>query len=141
MGSGGATHTVAAAAWTGVPNQPQRAGTSRGPRRTAGLAWLYILQSNDGSSYVGLSTDIGERLRKHRLGLSSKYTKDHSVARLVHLEGPFQLSVVVVCERQVKGWSRVKKMALIRGDLVALRFLSRSRESTAASQAGAADRA
>ena len=111
------------------------------PRPAAGLAWVYILQSNAGSFYVGLSTDVGERLRKHRLGLGSKYTKDHAVSRLVHVEGPFDLTDAVARERQLKGWSRAKKMALIRGDVVALRLLSRSRESTGASQAGVADRA
>ncbi|AOS44732.1 GIY-YIG nuclease superfamily protein [Lacunisphaera limnophila] len=98
------------------------------PAAIADLAWVYILQTADGALYIGQTRDIGERLRKHRHGLGSKFTTDHSGPRLVFCEGTMSLDEAVVREHQLKRWSRPKKEALIRGDLPRLRELSRSRE-------------
>lgn len=97
------------------------------PPQVKELAWVYVLQSADGSFYVGQSCNVGERLRKHRLGLGSKHTHDHIELRLVFIEGPFPLIDAVRRERQLKGWSRDKKIALITGDLAKLRTLARRR--------------
>ena len=95
-------------------------------RVVVGRAWIYILQTASGAFYVGQSHDVVERLRKHRLGLGSKHTADHKCPILVYYEGPFELVDAVARERQLKGWSRPKKEALIRGDLASLHILSRS---------------
>lgn len=96
------------------------------PRR--GDYWVYILESADGALYVGQTSNVPERLRKHRLGLGSKHTLDHPGAVLVYVEGPFPLPSAVAREAQLKRWSRAKKEALIRGDGSALHELSRSRD-------------
>jgi len=93
-----------------------------------GLAWVYILQSADGSLYIGQTADLPERLRKHRLGLGSKHTHDHEAPRLIYCEGPMDLTAAVQREFQLKRWSRAKKEALIRGDRAALRQLSQSHD-------------
>jgi predicted GIY-YIG superfamily endonuclease len=93
-----------------------------------GASFVYILRLADGACYVGQTCDLRERLRKHRLGLGAKHTKDHPDCQLVYWEGPFPLTQAVQRESQVKRWSRAKKEALIRGDYVALRRLSRSRD-------------
>jgi putative endonuclease len=98
------------------------------PKRSGGLAWVYILQSADGSLYVGQTVDILERCRKHRLGLGSKHTIDHIRPRLVFWEGPYPLASAVARERQLKRWSLAKKKALILRDATALRILSRSHD-------------
>lgn len=92
------------------------------------LAWVYILQSADGSLCIGQTRHLPERLRKHRLGLGSRHTRDHDQPRLVHVEGPLPPDKAVLRERQLKGWCRAKKEALIRGDAPTLRQLSRSRD-------------
>ncbi|HEX2100553.1 MAG TPA: GIY-YIG nuclease family protein [Candidatus Synoicihabitans sp.] len=92
------------------------------------FAFVYILECPDGTFYVGQSRDLRERLRKHRLGLGSKHTQDHPVIRLVYVEGPLAPIEAVRRERQLKGWSRAKKLALIAGDIVALKRFSRSRD-------------
>jgi predicted GIY-YIG superfamily endonuclease len=98
------------------------------PEPRSGIYWVYILQSADGTYYVGQTRDLFERLRKHRLGLGSKHTHDHIAPRLVYAEPRNNLISAVQRERQLKGWSRAKKAALIHGDAVVLRRPSRSRE-------------
>lgn len=98
------------------------------PEPIQGLAFVYILQSADGTYYVGHSVNVPERLRKHRLGIGSKHTHDHPLIILVHVEGPLIPADAVRRELQLKRWSRAKKEALIRGDLDNLHDLSRSRE-------------
>jgi len=98
------------------------------PNSVPGVFWVYILQSADGTYYVGQTSDLSERLRKHRLGLGSKYTHDHAVPRLVYAESHCDLTAAVQRERQIKRWSRAKKASLVRGDSLALRQLSRSRD-------------
>ena len=102
--------------------------TISAPSRIDGLGWLYILQSADGSFYVGQTLDLAERLRKHRFGLGSKHTREHGNPRLIYYEGPMSLPAAVSSEAQLNGWSRAKKAALIRGDLQVLSALSQSRE-------------
>jgi putative endonuclease len=99
------------------------------PVRTVHLVWVYILQTADGAFYVGQSRDVHERLRKHRLGLGSKHTADHREPRLVYVEGPLPLSAGIARERQLKRWSRAKKIALITGNQAALHRSSESREA------------
>lgn len=94
-----------------------------------GFAFVYILQSADGTYYVGYSGNVRERLRKHRLGLGSKHTQDHPLIQLVYAEGPHLPSDAVRRERQLKRWSRAKKEALIRSDLEKLHSLSSSRKA------------
>jgi predicted GIY-YIG superfamily endonuclease len=97
------------------------------PAPIAGSAFVYLLESADGTLYVGQSRDVPERLRKHQLGLGSKHTHDHPVLRLVYVEGPMPPIDAVRREQQIKGWTRAKKLALISGDLLELRWLSRRR--------------
>lgn len=99
------------------------------PTPIPGCSWIYIVQSADGSVYIGQTNNLPERLRKHRLGLGSKHTHDHGQPRLVYCEGPVPPIDAIQRERQLKRWSRAKKEALIRGDLAALRQLSQSRDN------------
>lgn len=98
------------------------------PPHVENLVWVYILQTSDGTFYLGQSCDVRERLRNHQLGLGSTHTADHREPRLVYAEGPVSLNDAVAREQQLKRWSRAKKDALIRGDFERLRALSRSRE-------------
>ena len=101
------------------------------PDAISGFAWVYVLQSADGAFYIGQTVNLRERLRKHRLGLGSKHTEDHAGTRLIYCDGPFLPEKAVQREAQLKGWSRAKKEALIRGDYEAIRQLSkRARQTT-----------
>jgi putative endonuclease len=100
------------------------------PPRVGDLAWVYIVQASDGVFYVGHTRDVRERIRKHRLGLGSKHTREHVQPRLVYVEGPIPGPLAVGREAQLKRWSRAKKEALVAGDFTSLHMLSQSRESS-----------
>ena len=115
---------------------PQRNDLSDLPTREpppplSGNVFLYILACSDGGLYVGRARsagDVAKRLAEHGGSKGAKYTRDHPGARLIYFDGPFSITVALQRERQLKRWSRAKKLALIRNEPAVLQKLSRSRE-------------
>ena len=93
-------------------------------------AWLYILQCADGSYYTGSTNNLSLRLAQHYAGEGSAYTRCRLPVELVYSQEFASAHEAFLRERQVKGWSRAKKRALIRGDFDALVTLSKSRLSS-----------
>ena len=83
---------------------------------------VYILECSDGSYYTGSAADISRRLWEHETGaLSSAYTYSRRPVKLVwDSEVVERYSDALRFERQLKGWSRAKKEALIRGNYEAV---------------------
>ena len=79
---------------------------------------VYILECSDGSYYTGSATDLSLRLWQHEVGASSSaYRYSRRPLKLVWTsEEVKRYSEALRYERQIKGWSRAKKQALIRGD-------------------------
>ena len=92
-------------------------------------AWLYILRCADGSYYTGSTNNLSLRLAQHQAGEGSIYTRSRLPLKLVYTQEFPSEHEAFLRERQVKGWSRAKKAALIRGDFEALIGLSKSRAS------------
>jgi putative endonuclease len=90
-------------------------------------AWVYILKCADGSYYTGSTTDLALRVAEHQAGERCTYTRRRLPVKLVYMQEFPSEHQAFLRERQVKGWSRAKKEALIRGDFDALRSLSRAR--------------
>ena len=90
-------------------------------------AWLYILKCADGSYYTGSTNHLTLRLAQHQVGEGSIYTRSRLPVELVYTQEFPSEHEAFLRERQVKGWSRAKKEALIRGDFEALVSLSQSR--------------
>ena len=88
---------------------------------------VYILQDATGAYYVGYTQDLAERVKAHQSGQGGPHTKKLVSPRLIYSEPQPTLVDVVNRERQIKGWSRAKKRALIEGKLTELKHLSRSR--------------
>ncbi len=89
---------------------------------------VYILHCADGSYYCGHTDDLDARLRQHEGGVVG-YTAERKPFELAWM-GEFETRVgALEFERQVKGWSRAKKEALIRGDWEGIQRLARSRKS------------
>ena len=88
--------------------------------------YTYILECNDGSYYVGSTGNLEERLRQHNSDdLGAVYTRKRRPVVLVWA-GEFPTVVEAYAfEKQVQGWSRSKREALIRGDFTALPALSK----------------
>ncbi len=88
---------------------------------------VYMLRCADGSYYVGLTRNgIDKRLAEHQSGVFAGYTSKRRPVELVWCQQFIWLKDAIVCERQLKGWRREKKEALIRGDVEALKVLSRT---------------
>ena len=88
--------------------------------------WAYMLHCRDRTFYVGHTDDLEVRLAQHEQGISGGYTRSRRPVKLVWCaEFPTRYEALTA-ERQVKGWSRAKKMALIRSDWVAISRLARS---------------
>lgn len=79
--------------------------------------------------YTGQTRDVEKRLRRHADGSGSRQAKQLKEFILVYVEGPMDSIAAVQRERQLKKWSRAKKITLIRGDFEMLKALSRSRDS------------
>ena len=82
--------------------------------------FFYILRCSDGSYYVGSTTDLDARAATHMAGEGGDYTARRLPVEVVYTEEFETLYEAFLVERQVKGWSRAKKEALIRGDYEAL---------------------
>jgi predicted GIY-YIG superfamily endonuclease len=78
--------------------------------------WVYILRCSDGSYYTGQSDDLARRLGEHQNGIKCTYTRRRRPVELVFSEYFESREEARAAERQIKGWTRVKKEALIRRD-------------------------
>lgn len=90
--------------------------------------WVYVLQCSDGSYYTGSyrGENIETRVSEHNLAVDPKaYTAKRRPVTLEWAETFVQADDAVAFERQVKGWSRPKKQALIRNEWEVLPGLSK----------------
>lgn len=91
------------------------------------MYYVYILRCSDASVYVGYTINVEARVRAHNMGLGAAHTFKRLPVALVYSEAHPTRLAAIRRERQLKGWTRKKKEALIRGDLSTLRILSRRR--------------
>ena len=92
-------------------------------------AWVYILKCSDGSHYVGSarSETMDRRMAEHQSGSLGGYTSTRRPVVLVWSEWFQSITDAIGVERQIKGWSRAKKEALIAGAYNQLPRLSKRR--------------
>ncbi|MBO6900389.1 MAG: GIY-YIG nuclease family protein [Rhizobiaceae bacterium] len=95
-------------------------------------ATVYILRCSDGSYYTGLTKqDVEARVWEHNQGIYDGYTKKRRPVELVFTETYDRVVDAIARERQIKGWSRAKKEALIALAYERLPELARNREGGA----------
>ena len=87
---------------------------------------MYILLCDNGSYYTGSTRDLGQRLEDHFNGAGANYTRKHKPIKLVYYEEFDRIDEAYYREKQVQGWSRKKKEALINGMEVKLPELSKN---------------
>jgi putative endonuclease len=64
--------------------------------------------------YIGVTSDLAQRLARHRAGIHpSSFTKRYNVDRLVYFETGSDIKAAIAREKQLKGWTRAKKVSLI----------------------------
>jgi len=88
--------------------------------------YFYILKCSDGSYYSGSTTNLENRIKAHNQRRGASYTAKRRPVQLVYHEKFGNLDVAVKRERQIKKWSRAKKVALISGEKKKLKKLSKS---------------
>ena len=78
--------------------------------------WVYILRCADGSYYTGHTDDLVKRLAEHQTGHVAGYTATRCPVKLIFSEEFSTREEALAAERRIKGWSRKKKEAMMRGD-------------------------
>jgi len=75
--------------------------------------WVYIAGSLSGTLYIGVTNGLVRRIAEHREGLIPGFSSTYGVRRLLYFEQTTDISVAIAREKQIKGWRRSKKVALI----------------------------
>src|ERR1044071_4930701 len=89
-------------------------------------AYIYMLRCADGSYYVGSTRkELEQRLSEHNNGTFDGWTSKRRPVVIVWAEHFLNITDAIAVGRQLKGWSRAKKEALIRGDFEAIRLLAK----------------
>jgi len=98
--------------------------------------YAYLLRCNDGSYYAGHTDDLERRMSEHQSGAFGGYSAKRLPVSLAWSEDFGTREDAFAVERQIKGWTRAKKEALIAGDWELIARLSRSRSQSGTDIAG-----
>jgi len=75
--------------------------------------YVYIMTNHSGTLYVGVTNDLESRVWEHKQQKVEGFTKRYRITRLVYYEEYSQVDEALAREKQIKGWLRRKKVALI----------------------------
>ncbi len=92
-----------------------------------------MLHCRGGYFYVGHTDDLERRIAQHRSGALPGFTADHQPVELVWSQDFPTRYEAQTAEKQIKGWSRAKKLALIRGDWPRISLLAKKKDSPSTS--------
>jgi putative endonuclease len=87
--------------------------------------YVYMMASLTGTLYTGVTNSIGRRSAEHKFGEGSQFTARYGVNRLVYYEAFHYVNNAIGREKQIKGWRRSRKVALIESQNPGWRDLSR----------------
>lgn len=94
--------------------------------------YVYIAECKDWSYYTGITSDIEKRLWEHNTGQDEVcYTYTRRPVELKYYESFNDVNQAIAREKQLKGWSRKKKQALIADNFEKLKELSKSKRNSA----------
>jgi putative endonuclease len=86
-----------------------KSGTMRQERR----CFVYIMTNPSRMLYTGLTNSIRRRVREHKLKLTPGFAAKYNVTRLVYYESFVDVRNAIERERQIKAWTRAKRVALV----------------------------
>ena len=75
--------------------------------------YVYILGSNTGTLYIGVTSRLGSRILEHKRGEGSEFTAKYGCHRLLYYESFEDIRDAISCEKSLKGKTRSKKVALV----------------------------
>lgn len=78
------------------------------------MYFVYLLKCRDASIYTGITTNVERRLREHKAGTASRYTRAKQAVKMMHTERFKTRSAALKRESEIKRWPREKKLALIK---------------------------
>lgn len=93
------------------------------------MFWVYILRCADGSYYTGDTDNIEARIGLHQSGDCDGYTSSRLPVELAWSQEFTTREEALTAERQIKGWNRKKKEALMRGDWAEVSRLAQNKSS------------
>ena len=79
------------------------------------VGYMYILECADGSYYTGSTTALELRMAQHKNGEGANHTRKHLPVKLLYYEEYDRIDEAFYREKQIQGWSRKKKEALMSG--------------------------
>jgi len=75
--------------------------------------WVYIVSGHSRCLYIGVTSDLSGRIWEHKNGVYAGFTKKYKLNQLAYHEFFHDIEIAIAREKQLKGWSRAKKIALI----------------------------
>jgi putative endonuclease len=76
--------------------------------------FVYIMASQSGVLYTGVTNDLSRRVHEHKEGLIPGFTKRYKVRQLVYYEATNDVNTAIAREKQIKRWRRDKKVELVK---------------------------
>lgn len=77
------------------------------------LYFIYIATNNTGTLYIGVTNDLNRRMAEHKSGKGSEFASKYDINILVYFEETSRIEDAILREKQLKGWRRSKKIAII----------------------------
>ena len=89
-------------------------------------SYVYILKCSDDSYYTGITSNLIKRIKEHKIGLhKDSYTYSRRPIKMVFYAEFTDINLAIKTEKQIKNWSRAKKVALINGEFEKLPNLAK----------------
>jgi putative endonuclease len=92
--------------------------------------YTYILKCSNGAYYTGSTKYLEMRMQQHQNGDGANFTRKHLPVELIYFEEFDRIDFAFLREKQIQGWSRNKKEALINSDTNKLRELAECKNIT-----------
>ena len=83
------------------------------PGRRTKACYVYIMSNAARTLYTGVTNNIERRVYEHKQKLNPGFTSRYNITRLVFVEEASDIRSAIAREKQIKGWLRSKKIALI----------------------------
>jgi len=83
------------------------------PPREGPMYFVYIMTNRSMTLYVGVTNNLVRRVREHKSGTGSGFTAKYKLDRLVYFERFEDIRNAIEREKRIKGWLRIKKIALV----------------------------
>ena len=75
--------------------------------------YIYIMNNRSNTLYIGVTNNLQRRMYEHKHHLTAGFTSKYDLTRLVYFEETSDVNIAIAREKQIKGWLRAKKVALI----------------------------